>query len=64
MKNGVIKLKDVKNLEKVGDCNNCNNLSAVEIDVCFNKKHLEFYFCKRHFEKIEKEIIGGEIKHE
>ena len=64
MKNGVIKLKDVKHLEKICDCNNCKKLSAVEVDVRFDKKHLEFYFCKRHFEKIEKEIIGGGINHE
>lgn len=64
MKNEVIRLKFIKNVKNVCDADNCCSKPIVEIDMCLNKKHTKYYLCQKHFDKLEKEIIGGEDNHE
>ena len=64
MKNEDIILKFKKDIKKDCYIENCCRNPIVEIDVCLNKKHLKYYFCKKHLNKLEKEIIEGDVFHE
>lgn len=58
MENNVIKLIKVKNQNNF-KCikENCNNKSYILAQVIIDNKVLKYYFCKKHFEELEKSII-------
>ena len=59
MKKRYIKVKQVDNLNVMCNEYNCKQKVKFIINIFFDDKKINYYLCKRHFEKLEKEILEG-----